>query len=299
MKATELDPLPFGAYDTLVRRMRSRGFAAMRVPLNFVEMHRMMHSKALQYFGRSDEEKLKHTIQTIWTPSEEGPDDGCFRKTEHERKWVFHWRDHLAAELRNRGVRVEKDRALVEWLKVNAALDALYRRVFLAIYQELDKLMAEMGCRDSYFAKRCIMSAVDDHDSTNRSIAYDPPEYVGQDLGGLHIDRDDLTAHAWETHPGCVLHDGDTETLLKCVEGIVVFFFGRKAQLASGGVETDVMGRTKPVVRGGLIQALPHRIMAAPGYDITNSRFSGVIFNHCRPHPTRAPRSATQQPVIA
>lgn len=284
MRETKLNPLPMSRLEEAVRQMiHGRGFAALRVPLEIVDLNRRVRALWREFVARPQAEKEKFTLKMLWTPDEEGPDDGWVPKNgqptvtggAYDRKEFFHWRPFLAKELRRRGIPL--DARMEEWFRLSAALTRRCRALTLQIYKAMDAVLPGYG-----FAKRHFGDKELDADSVLRMLFYDLPRHIGQELGKLHIDRNFITLHLAESHPGCIIHDGDSETLLRCEDGVIVIFAGRKAQLLTGGVETDILGNSKFVVRGGIIQPALHRIAVPEGADLTVTRDSLIYFAHCR-----------------
>ncbi|MDO8601871.1 MAG: hypothetical protein Q7R62_01930 [bacterium] len=286
MRATAVEPISLDRLEAAIQAMIARGFAALQIPSALHDLAERVRHGWRRFVLKPREYKSRFTIQSVFTDPKEGPDDGWISRFGESvgvagggaydaGKQFFHWRTGLAGDLRTRKVVHEADE--VQWFKDCAAFDVACRDLLLRIYCALDAVLPGFN-----FAARHFAVGDMDPDSVIRMLYYPPPEHWGMELGKLHVDRNTITLHVAESAPGCVLHDADSETMLHCRPDMIVIFAGRKAQLITGGKETAIMGNSKPVVEGGLIRALPHRIMVLKGTSLAESRDSLVYFGHCR-----------------
>lgn len=292
MKATEIVPFDMAQMEQACDQMIDRGFAAVRFPISqYIDP---VVEGWLEFVDQDSVLKELWTIQGELTDPTEGPDDGWIPrygtpteqnpKGTYDDKEFFHYRAYLAAELRRREVKITSRQQ--RWLRHCAKLDEVCRReLILPIHHGLDRVLsARMGPEAlPHFARRWVPPGEQDLWSVLRALHYRAARHWGQELGKLHVDRNCITLHLADGSPGCIVHDGDSESPLTTRRDVVIFFAGRKAQLLTGGQEMPhIKGNSKPVIKGGVIEACKHRIAVPEGAVIGSSRWSLIYFAHCR-----------------
>ncbi len=183
----------------------------------------------------------------------------------YDQKHAFHSRPTLLGRATEAGIDTWPH---LHWLN---GCGLLYTEC-VSLLHDIVKLLDRRLPRLALFDKVCAQEDTPDG-HVLRLLHYTTlPIEDGIELGQFHIDRDFLTIHVAESHPGLILRTTLGDVLYRAQAGMALAFFGQKAESCTNGA----------------LKAMEHGIVAVKnggGSTAQETRRSIVFFSHIPDQP--------------
>ena len=256
------------------------GFLPIKQPsFNFKLLSNTMH-----YLALKPEDVLEKWL--IDLSGKDDPDHGFIRRrgdgsASEDYKDFFHYTPEVLPLLKRRNVPIETGQhrffeelyAITGWINDQAIIIAEHLNALLPGYDFENKFF---DMRQSELQKL-------------RLLLYKEVALTNKfEIADEHTDRGAISFPLFQSQPGLEFFvAGKWTAIEQLAQPGQLFFFGKKMQLYTGGsinyyvhgMKKDGTPKIKDRLNGGLIQAMPHRVIG-DGFETSKKRFSVVSFTH-------------------